>query len=252
MFSKDSGLSCSDIVALDVGDVRRANKHYRNGEEFWEFEPINRIKTGTVGYPHCGPEAVQAINAYLEKREYDGEVLTDNSPLFVTRDGERLYDNSIRSYIWILRKEIPDLNRRLSLHSFRKFNETYLETVMNKNYIAKLQCKSIGDSTAPYSNPQDLPITEKENLTNTYMRCYDSLRVLSDPSKIKRIEEKALSTQKGLKEMELRYSIHKELTNEEIKDLKTRNDILERIVKRYMIKEFGVSDLGELRENDEE
>ena len=178
LFLKDSGLAISDALAYNYGEYKKGIIHLNDiNEKFIEFASVHRIKTGVLGYPHIGPEAITGLDNYVEKRISDGETLVDSSPLFVNSFGNRLTRDSIGAYMRRAVRNIPSIKRRVSLHSFRKFHETYLEPVMSKNCIMKLQLKMIHNSDSPYSNPQDLPYEDPENLTTTYIRCYDSIRL---------------------------------------------------------------------------
>jgi integrase len=154
LFAKDSGLSVTEILNLKVKDYQNANLHKNHlEEEFLEFKPITRQKTGIIGYPHIGPESKEAIDRYLETRQD----LKPDDPLFASANDTPLDDSSLRRTLIQTRESIPEIKRQITMHSLRKFHETYLEKSMPKNYIAKLQCKKINDTSSPYSNPQDLP-----------------------------------------------------------------------------------------------
>ena len=56
LFMKDSGLSISDVCNFSLDDYRKATTRRNSIEEqFVVFNPINRIKTGTIGYRILGP-----------------------------------------------------------------------------------------------------------------------------------------------------------------------------------------------------
>ncbi|MCW4049288.1 MAG: hypothetical protein NWE89_06070 [Candidatus Bathyarchaeota archaeon] len=120
-----------------------------------------------------------------------------------------------------------------------------MEKVMPKNYIAKLQCKKINDTTAAYSNPQDLPYTDKENLTNTYIQNYDSLRIFPHITSFKQLKNDTETQQQLIDQI-------RNENKEEIDILKTRvnrfiasyervrsdNDLLEMWVQTYGDEKF--------------
>ena len=175
LFLKDSGLSISDVLRLNVENFRNAIKYYNDKNEiFLEFNPIRRKKTGEIGYPCIGPEAVNALNRYLEKREQEGLSNKSSSPLFINNRGKRLSQTNVRLYIRTLRENIPSIKRRLGSHSFRKFHFSELvNDGMNTNIILKLQAKKLHGSDSAY----DLSHEISGGLINNYMKHYNAIRV---------------------------------------------------------------------------
>ena len=73
MFLKDSGLRVSDLVALNVGDYIEAETVGEDGGIFKVFWPKETEKTSDPAYIHIGPEAVEALESYLEERRARGK-----------------------------------------------------------------------------------------------------------------------------------------------------------------------------------
>jgi site-specific recombinase XerD len=117
LFAKDSGLSLSDILNFTVGEYKAATVHKNHlDEEFLEFQPIMRQKTGIMGYPHIGPEAKEAVDRYLETRK----TLEPDDPLFTSANDTPLNDSSVRRTMIGTIESIPEIKRKISLHSLRK------------------------------------------------------------------------------------------------------------------------------------
>ena len=103
--------------------LKQAIKDYtENDEKYCAFKPLHRIKTGVLGYPHIGPEAINALEDYLKTREPK----TKNDPLFIIKDGTRIKPYNLRRQLKSAVDNLPQITRNISLHSFRKYHQTYL------------------------------------------------------------------------------------------------------------------------------
>lgn len=173
---KDTGLRIGDISDLTVKQYLDA-RLYRNedGEPFKELGPVTTNKAKVTAYPILGPESIKHIDAYLDTRQ-------DQEPwLFL---GER-FNKKIRSDMLskVFQRWSDKLKdgSRISAHSFRKYHQTQLEASgLNPNVIKKLQGRTIADSTAAYSRPQDQPGL----IPKLYIQHYDAIRV-EDNSEIR-------------------------------------------------------------------
>lgn len=175
---KDTGMRVEEVAGFTIEQFLDADVvHNEEGEEFRVFKDSYFIgKTGTWGWPHFGPESVSAVMKYIEDRKHGS--------LFLDRAGPIKGINITT----IMRRACAKLKtgRRLSAHSFRKFFQTELERAgMDKNWIAKLQGREIGDSTASYSKPEEGQVNPMAYvaggmtyLTQKYIECYDALRIL--------------------------------------------------------------------------
>jgi len=124
---KDSGLAPSDLLELDVGDVRA---QLEANQVPVVIEKVRR-KTKIKFYTFFGPEAISSLKAYLEMRRNLGINTSDESPLFVRRDkaGIRMrYDNLAWMFNMVKKRAgiKNDRNGRINLYSLRKYFTTNL------------------------------------------------------------------------------------------------------------------------------
>jgi len=168
MVLKDSGLRISDVVSLNVGNYTEAQViHNADGEPFRVFDPVLTKKAKVNAFVHLGPESVKVLDTYLKER---GNVRLD--PLFTDRFRKRLGVTACSIQFDRLCKNIEGVSR-LGAHSFRKFHFTALESAgVPQNWIKLLEGKNLGQSIGAYSHPE-----ESGELTQTFIRSYDKLRV---------------------------------------------------------------------------
>lgn len=164
----DSGLRVGDVAKLTVGQYRDADIFTNEeGEQFKAYDPLVTQKCGIIAHVHIGPESVRAVDAYLAHRKEKGETLTPDSTIFLDRSGrpytERRLSNTI-STICTSRGL-----KRISAHSFRKRHKTRLEKLMPLDWVLMLE----GKTHSEYSKPDE----ETHELTRTYMRHYNALRI---------------------------------------------------------------------------
>lgn len=180
-FGKEGGLRVDDIAAHNVGHYTEAEtKHNLDEEPFKVFKPYETRKEGIIAYVHIGPEAVEAIDAYLEYRRGKGETLTPDAPLFaVGLSGQgrapvgRFSRGELSQFFWHWRDRCG-LPKEVSAHSLRKFHTTMLQKGgIPDTWICKLQGKSTKSAFGVYSRPEELP----GELTRSYMAAYDQLRI---------------------------------------------------------------------------
>jgi len=200
MLLKDSGLRVSDASRLSVRDYRGA-KAYKNeaGEEFRVFPAFKTQKTGHYAFIHLGPEAVGAIDDYLEEREEDEGTLSPDGFLFSGRGGESLSGEAMTSLFYRLCEPLRKKKEKVSAHSFRKYHRTQLEGAgMNTDWIKRLQGK-VADT---YSHPEQNGL-----LTKRYIDAYENLRVfdsntLADIERDKRLADLETSIENQRKEID--------------------------------------------------
>lgn len=183
MFLKDSGIRISDLANLNLEDYVDAEAIRANGETFKKFWPTETEKTSEIAHIHIGPEAVNAVEEYLEVRETwkprKGRE-DDKEPLFLNRFGQRFDAASIGMVFMRIGRRI---GKKLSAHSLRKFHKTTLEGAgMPEQWIKKLQ----GKAADVYSLPE-----ESGELTTKYIECYPALRVFGEEVTGAQIEEQA-------------------------------------------------------------
>ena len=169
LFLKDSGLRISDVAALDVGDYLEAKRVDQNGDTFMVFFAFETVKMKIPAFIHVGPEAVQAVDKYLEERP-DAK---PQDPLFMNERGDRYFPANIGQLI----ERLGSRNgmKRLTAHSLRKFHTTMLESGgLHSNWVKKLQGKAVTGSMGPYSLPE-----ESGELTPAYIKAYERLRIFN-------------------------------------------------------------------------
>ena len=138
LFMSSSGLSRADSLKLHIGDYLKATQHYHKTKtniykaiyEIHEhpedvipiFENLERQKTKQKYFTFCSPEAVDAINYYILTRE---EPLSHNTPLF--RIEETYVNKLFRDLNDMMRLGRVNNTSRFSPHMLRRFHATQLE-----------------------------------------------------------------------------------------------------------------------------
>ncbi len=213
-FAKDSGLRVSDIAALTCKFYWEATqKDNLDGESFKAFRPFETVKEGIIAHIHIGPEAVEALDAYLEYRQERDGPLKPDSPLFavglsgqpssLNLDPIRRYTPDLLSQFFQRWRDRCGLSKEISAHSFRKYHLTMLQTGgVPDTWIAKLQGKSTKTSFGVYSRPEELP----GELTRTYIRAYDKLRMFGKSDAVEALRLKNEDLLRGLEERDERLS----------------------------------------------
>lgn len=132
MLAKDSGLRISDLSKLNVEDYQVASKR-EGGFRF--FRPLETTKTGDYAHILIGPEAVDAIETWLDVRG------RDPGPLFISLKGDRLGPKAIAEVFRKFKTRRMDSGdfSQISAHSFRKFrtNNTSIKETWNRWLIGK-------------------------------------------------------------------------------------------------------------------
>ncbi len=168
---KDSGLRVGDLSRMNVGHFRDTVIKGRDGEDFAIFEAYTTEKTGAPAFIHLGPEAIEALDQYLETRE-----IGHKSPLFVGRQG-RMTSGSLSQVVIRLASFLGSDGRKITAHSIRKFFQTSLEARgINSNFVGKYNGRQATGSTGAYSLPEEVPGL----LFDTYAKNYDALRLIKN------------------------------------------------------------------------
>jgi len=222
---KDSGLSRSDVVKLDVGDIREP---LEDGSEYAVIPSI-RIKTGNAQVPCLGYESLTALREYLdarrEPREFEatrddggretvtlpGETLTDETPLFVYTQttvnnagevvheyGDRLTPDAVTfTFTQISR----NAKNRYSPHSLRKYNWLQIEQFLPHDWACVVQGRSINDSSSEYSlDPEDPDDWDK--LLEKYAEGYTEYIAVGE----KRTREEVENLKKQVESMQIQMA----------------------------------------------
>ena len=211
MTLKDSGLRVSDVVQLNVGDVR-------NGDDF-VLVRVAQVKTKNMAKPCLGPDALESIHEWLKSRERRGGAFTDESPLFTDTEGSgkfvhRLDKGGVSRIIrWMA---LQSSLENISAHSLRKYHQTRLEASnISDAWIALLQGRKIRDSRGAYSLPTD------EELLEGYAKAYEELQIHPTTDANTRLEE----VEKDLQELKDILVITQGMIMDE-KGLDNRDDLV--------------------------
>ena len=144
------------------------------GEEYAPIQ-ITTKKKRIVARTFFGPEALEALKEYLERREkgtrhLKPEKLTDSSPLFATKIGRPLTRSGLSSLITQLAQRAG--LEKVSAHSLRKFFQTQLEAAgVHPNWIEQMMGHKLEGVRGAYSMPTD------QQLREAYVKAYYSLRI---------------------------------------------------------------------------
>lgn len=181
LFLKDSGLRRSDVALFTVGDYLDARKHAvfnDYGERFTRFDPARTQKERILAHVHLGPEALNAMDEYLELERGPCD---PGEPLFIhgkkgdqiiQMDGHAAGERVKRMIV----KGLGDREARgKSSHSIRKLHKTGLEAGgVPESWIKYLQ----GKAQDVYSIPHELEGADGDTiLMDAYMRAYEKIRV---------------------------------------------------------------------------
>jgi integrase len=176
MLAKESGLRCSDIVALNVENYSEASVIENDGgETFRVFKPTLTQKNKVNALIHLGSEACAAVDEYLRVRG----VVKPQDALFLDDEGKRMRSVTLTMQFDRMFAKMGS-KKSLGGHSLRKFYITSLEGAgLSDNWIKKMCGKKLSRSDASYVKPEDLGL-----LTPAYVKGYESLRVFSENKQI--------------------------------------------------------------------
>lgn len=167
----NSGLRVSDLSQLNVEQYLGTEDFESGGEVFKIFKPFPTVKTGDLAHTVLGPEAIEALDAYIGAREA--------GPLFLDESGERMGVGALTAQFVRLSKTLGKAGEDVTAHSYRKAFKTAMETAMPENWVKLLMGKSVG----PYSKPDAIDLAEK------YAEGYDRLRIFKTGATAVEVEE---------------------------------------------------------------
>jgi integrase len=164
---KDSGISREDFVKLTYGDVK---DQILKGERFVHLSLV-REKTKTRYETFLGPNAVEALKAYLRVREVRGEKLTQATPLSIVEVRPWRALNAV-GLSQVLRRLGRKIEIELSSHRLRKTFETYLALDVKHPIILKYWTghRISGDIESHYIIP---PTAEQRKLYENAYKAID-------------------------------------------------------------------------------
>jgi len=219
MVAKDIGLRIGDIAEITVREYLEAEdltgqkfpvedngrEIFFRGDGFKRWvKPIVTKKANRNAYTHIGPEAIEAVDAYIEERRHrSGErypiihggrtemraypVFDVDQKLFLGRGGHPLSKEALGQQF----ERLCEGFVKISAHSFRKYHTTMLEGAgMPEAWVKKLQ----GKAASVYSQPE-----KTGHLTGKYIQCYHALRAFyKDEEEVSNLQEKVMELEERL------------------------------------------------------
>jgi hypothetical protein len=182
-FLKDSGISASDAVPINLGDLKGLDKN-----EQWIHLRIVREKEHVEYETFLGPNAVTALKAYLKFRERRGEKIDKETPIFSTeaKPWRRLDAHALKTTFYRIKLKT---GITISSHRLRKFFETYMALTVRHPIVLKYwmghKVRTSRDVDARYIIP---PTPEQLKL---YKEAYRKIDLIgkSMEERVKAIEE---------------------------------------------------------------
>ena len=222
LFMSSSGISRIDVLNLTIGDYLEATKDYHNHDNSVKYAIkdmldtdivptffLTRQKTGQDYFTFCSHESTKCINSYLLTRT---EILTKDKPLFkINPRYINMIFERLNGYFQL--GKCGDNYNRLRPHMLRKYHASQLaEAGMSTEHINILQGRKV-QGVAHQSYIRLNP----EKLREEYIEALPYL-VIEDVNK---------------------YKTRTQILEEENKQLKSRDDKLDDIVRRLKILEQG-------------
>lgn len=212
---KDTGLRVSDAVSIQYCHVKTA---LLNEDKYCLFELVEK-KVGVWCMPILGPESMKYVREWIDLRKRDGEILVDDSPLFISTDSETGEKKPMLS--GRMSQIMSRLSRRLKLgkqksaHSLRKFNTTNLQASgMHPAWISIIQGKAIPMSWKEYTEPSN------EQLLEAYKNAYKHIAIYEHTSEVN-----------GVKREVREIAERQRYTEDRLKELKTMEELADRLNK---------------------
>ena len=85
---------------MNLSDYLEAKRVEQNGETFAVFKPLETEKTKAPSHIHLGPEAIKAIDAYLEEpRNWKPTDKDPKEPLLLNRFGKRCSSDTLGNFM---------------------------------------------------------------------------------------------------------------------------------------------------------
>jgi integrase len=168
LFLKDSGMSQSDVLRLNVGDIEDLGSGFGYIKTF-------REKEGVDYETFVGPNTTEAMRKCLDFRRRLGFEITNESPLFVKKHkpNERLTASLIQGSLRRLSKKAGVI---VSTHRLRKTFETFLaigkvHPIILKYWIGHKVKRGKTDIEAKYIIPP------KPDQLKVYMEAYQHIDI---------------------------------------------------------------------------
>ncbi len=116
----ETGLRAAEVIGLNVGDVRNRNKLYVRPEI---------AKRSKAAFVPLNKEAQGVIKRHMRQKVEWKESIRDESPLFVSRNGDRLSKRSLQEAIegWMIRAGLvtSKAGKTVALYSVHSLRHSY-------------------------------------------------------------------------------------------------------------------------------
>jgi len=231
LFIAQTGMRVSDAVALRIGDVQR-ELDLGNVPLAIRFLPKKDRELIGERIAFLGSDGVLVLKEYLKWREKKGEVLSDDSPLFVGRSKKRgkgrmpVTQQNFNETIRKAAKRIGLVNGdakygRMRVHCLRKFFITQMTNHgMEDKIINFLTCHKIGDVDAVYWNRRVEGLRRIYAERQQYLNPINGKRKYYNLKEIKGIRGKIQDMDKRIPSIEQIKELIKEVLQEEMIRLK--------------------------------
>jgi integrase len=231
LFISQTGMRVSDAVALRIGDVQR-ELNLGNVPLAIRFLPKKDRELIGERIAFLGSDGVLVLKEYLKWRVKRGEVLSDDSPLFVGRSKKRgkgrmpVTQQNFNETIRKAAKRIGLVNGdakygRMRVHCLRKFFITQMTNHgMEDKIINFLTCHKISDVDAVYWNRRVEGLRRIYAERQQYLNPINGKRKYYNLKEIKGIRGKIQDMDKRISSIEQIKELIKDVLQEEIIRLK--------------------------------
>jgi integrase len=128
---KDSGLSAMESLTVNVGTLEGFDK----GEQYCHIVMF-RGKEGVEYETFIGPNATDALRAYLNLRKQRGEQITPETPIFAS-DKKPYGKINLKTLKTMFSRISERTGKTISTHRLRKFFETYMALTVRHPIVLK-------------------------------------------------------------------------------------------------------------------
>ena len=234
----------SEVCVLNCGDL----KHYdEDGLEVWQVHLV-RKKTNTEYYTEIGEEAIELLKLYFEERKRNGEVLSEDSPVFVKEGRQkfsrgRITSNLIENMLKTLaiksglvtkeQMEAADMNPARP-HSLRAGGMSVLKLTGYPEKAVEFRCGHTLNG-----NDEAYWLTRPDELRQLFRKYYNALRVRTGTSQV--TEERIKRLENMLAEREITVNALQE-------NGKLKVSELQRLREELMEQKKAIKDLSKLME----
>lgn len=231
IFIAQTGMRVSDAIVLKIGDIRR---EFELGNVPLAIRFLPQKDRDLIGerVTFLGSDGVAVLKEYLKWREKRGEMLTDESPLFVgmsKKSGKRRVPITQHNFNKTIRKAAKRIGLvngdakygRMRVHCLRKFFITQLTNHgVEDKIINFLTCHKISDVDAVYWNRRVEELKRIYAERQQYLNPINGNKKHYDLKEIKGIQEKIHDIEKRIPSVGQIVELVKRVLQEEFVRLK--------------------------------